>query len=70
MNFTHDIFNRFYMRACNVSLQLLLTKVSYLIAMIFSYIQLGRKTQKTYDAVNREYTVRNSKRNIHHILIY
>jgi ATP/ADP translocase len=37
--------------------------------LLFHIYGIGRTTHKKFDTVNREYTVRNSKTNIHHILI-
>jgi hypothetical protein len=69
MNVIHDIFNRFFKRVSNNSVQPLQTKIVILMPLLFHIYGLGRPTENKFDTVNREHTVRSSNTNIHHILI-
>jgi hypothetical protein len=60
MNVTHDNFNRFFKRVCIVSVQLLQTRNSNMIAMIISYIyralEQRRRIANTLIATEKEHS--------------
>jgi hypothetical protein len=73
MNVIHDIFNRFFMIVCNVSIQLLQTKYCNIISMIIWYIRLRKNdTEQMWYGQSRIHRSQQQKEHSHynHLLVY